>query len=378
MTDHMSHPIPTRASRRPPPRAAGPYAWMRTNLFATPLDAIVTLIVGALVVWFAWITLDWAVLRATWFGEDRSACQAGGACWAVVTARWRQVVAGFYPEGHLWRVALATLLLVGACLPVIVRRLPSWTLALAPLFVVGAWAVLGGARILPSVPTDYWGGVFLNLLIGITGAVFSLPLGIALALGRRSRLPIIKALCVGFIEFVRGAPLITLLFMASVVLPLFLPSGVSLEKLTRAVVVITLFSSAYMAEAIRGGLQAIPKGQGEAARALGMDWSRTTALIVLPQAMRISIPAIVNTFIALFKDTTLVYVIALLDVTGVMRQALADFSWQGLEGEAYAFIALFFWIICFSLSRWSASLERRLNARPDVIAIDRAPAKETA
>lgn len=361
------------SAHRPPPPTGGPLSWMRANLFATLGDTVVTLVVLVALGWLGWIALDWAVLNATWFGESREACTTSGACWAVVTARWRQVVAGFYPEGHLWRVAVAVLALGAAVAPVVFRRLPSWSFALAPLFVVLAFAVLGGANILPRVPTEYWGGVFLNLLIGVSAAVFALPLGVLLALGRRSSLPVVKALSVGFIELIRGAPLITLLFMASVVLPLFMPSGVSLDKLTRALVVITLFSSAYMAEAIRGGLQAIPRGQGEAARALGLGWTHTTGLVVLPQALRVSIPAMVNTFIALFKDTTLIYVIALLDVTGVMRQALADFSWQGLEGEAYAFIAIVFWVICFAMSRWAAGLESELSARPE-----RATAREPA
>jgi len=345
----------TAAVRKPPRRSFAD--WARANLFATRGDTVVSLVLLALIAWGVWAALDWAVLKATWTGEGREACAAGGACWAVVTARWRQVVAGFYPEGHLWRVALAMAFLAVAVSPVVIRK--GWSFALAPLGVVAAWAVLGGANLLPRVPTEYWGGVFLNVLIGITGSVFALPLGIALALGRRSNLPVVKWLSVGFIELVRGVPLITLLFMASVVLPLFTPAGLSFDKLVRALIVITLFEAAYMAEAVRGGLQAIPPGQREAARALGLNPWMTTRLIVLPQALRISIPAIVNTFIGLFKDTTLVYVIALLDVTGVMRQALADFAWQGSEAEAYVFVALVFWIACFAMSRWAAALEKR-------------------
>jgi general L-amino acid transport system permease protein len=346
----------TASVRKPPRRSAA--AWARANLFATPIDAAVTVTGALIAVWLAWMALDWAVFNATWTGESRAACRAGGACWAVVTARWDQVVAGFYPEGHRWRVAAAAVCLAAAVVPVAVRRLPAWSYGLAPLGVVAAYAFMSGARLLPSVPSDYWGGVFLNVLIGVTGSVFALPLGTLLALGRRSRLPVVKAASIGFIEIVRGAPLITLLFMASVVLPLFLPGGVNLSRLFRAVVVITLFESAYMAENVRAGLQAVPGGQGEAARALGLGPVRTGLLVVLPQALRIAVPAIVNTFIGLFKDTTLVFVIALLEVTGVMRNALADFAWQGLETEAYVFIGAVFWIACFSMSRWAASLER--------------------
>lgn len=345
------------AIRQPPKVTAA--EWARTNLFGSIGDSLLSVVVVTLLAWAAWSAFDWAILRADWLGETKAACTSGGACWAMVTARWQQVVAGYYPEGHLYRVALAMAFLAVAVSPIVMRKAPAWTGLLAPAGVIAAFAVLGGARILPSVPTDYWGGIMLNFLVGLTGAIFALPIGIALALGRRSDLPIVKALSIGFIELVRGVPLITLLFMSSVVLPLFLPNGMNLDKLMRAVVVVTLFSSAYMAEAVRGGLQTVPKGQREASHALGMGALMTTGLVVLPQAIRISIPAIVNTFIGLFKDTSLLYVIAILEVTGVIRQALADFSWLGLETEGYVFVAFVFWIACFSMSRWSASLEKQ-------------------
>ena len=205
------------------------------------------------------------------------------------------------------------------------------------------------------------GRVFLNLLIGLGASIFALPLGILLALGRLSPLPAVKAMSVAFIELVRGAPLIVLLFAASVVTPLFAPVGVSPEKLTRTLLVITLFEAAYMAEAVRGGLLAVPRGQDEAARALGLGPVRAFVFVVLPQALRTATPALMNSFIGLFKDTTLIYVIGLLDVTGVLRNAVTDFAWQGLETEAYVFVALLFWSLCFGLSRWSARLERRLS-----------------
>lgn len=345
-------------TRRSPPVVTR-WDWARTNLFGSIGDSILTIVAAVIFFWLAWSAFDWAILRADWFGETKEACKSGGACWAIITARWQQMVAGYYPEGHLWRVALAMLLLAVAVLPVVKRDLPVWTGILAPIGVIAAFAVLGGARILPAVPSEYWGGIMLNVLVGLTGAIFALPIGILLALGRRSELPIIKVFSIGFIELIRGVPLITLLFMSSVVLPLFLPTGVNLDKLMRAVAVVTLFSSAYMAEAVRGGLQAVAKGQREASHSLGMGALMTTGLVVLPQAMRISIPAIVNTFIGLFKDTSLLYVIAILEVTGVIRQALSDFSWLGLENEGYVFVGLVFWIACFSMSRWSASLEKQ-------------------
>lgn len=346
------------SAARPAPTTTA-WQWARRNLFGSIADTLLTVVSAFLFAWFVWNAFDWAILRADWFGESKEACNSGGACWAMITARWQQVVAGYYPEGHLWRVALAMVCLAIAVLPVIKRDLPAWAALLAPAGVIASIAVLGGANILPSVPTDYWGGIMLNVLVGLTGAIFALPIGILLAFGRRSDLPIIKGFSIGFIEIVRGVPLITLLFMSSVVLPLFLPTGMNLDKLMRALAVVTLFSSAYMAEAVRGGLAAVPKGQREASHSLGLGLLQTTGLVVLPQAIRISIPAIVNTFIGLFKDTSLLYVIAILEVTGVIRQALSDFAWLGLENEGYVFVAFVFWVACFSMSRWSASLEQQ-------------------
>lgn len=343
---------------RPAPTTTA-WQWARLNLFGSIADTVLTVVAAVLFAWFVWNAFDWAILRADWFGESREACKSGGACWAMITARWQQVVAGYYPEAHLWRVALAMVCLAIAVLPVIKRDMPAWAALLAPAGVIASIAVLGGANILPGVPTDYWGGIMLNVLVGLTGAIFALPIGILLAFGRRSDLPIIKGFSIGFIEIVRGVPLITLLFMSSVVLPLFLPTGMNLDKLMRALAVVTLFSSAYMAEAVRGGLAAVPKGQREASHSLGLGLLQTTGLVVLPQAIRISIPAIVNTFIGLFKDTSLLYVIAILEVTGVIRQALSDFAWLGLENEGYVFVAFVFWVACFSMSRWSASLEQQ-------------------
>ena len=351
------------AAMRPPPRRSA-LQWARTNLFATPLDAVLTLVLSIGAAWLLWAIVDWAVLQATFVGDSRAACKGSGACWALVTARWGQLFTGFYPEGHRWRVAVATLCLLAAATPFAVRHAKAWMWLMAPGGIVLAFLIMGGAHVLPGVPSEYWGGAFLNLMIGVTGAIFALPIGILLALGRRSNLPIVKALSVGFIEIVRGVPLITLLFMASVMLPLFLPAGMSLSRLMRALVVVTLFEAAYMAEGVRGGLQAVPDGQRDAARALGFGPVRTTLLVVLPQALRISIPALVNSFIGLFKDTTLVFVIGLLEVTGVARQALADYAWQGRDVEAFAFIAAVFWVACFAMSRFAAALERAPKVKP--------------
>jgi general L-amino acid transport system permease protein len=343
----------------PPRHKPRGLAWARENLFASPLDAALTVGAALAAAWFGWTLLRWGVIEATWTGASRAACHAGGACWAMATARWPIILVGAYPEGHRWRAALAALALGLALSPLLLRRAPAWSWVLAPLGVLFALMIMGGSHIWPSVPADYWGGFLLNVVIGVTGAAFALPGGVLLAFGRGSDLPVIRAVSIGFIELVRAAPLVTVLFMASVMLPLFLPQGVSLNRLARAMVVIVLFESAYMAEAVRGGLQSTPAGQREAAKALGLGPLRTALFVVLPQALRISIPAIVNSFIGLFKSTTLVFVIGLFDVTGVLRQALADPVWQGLDLEAYVLIAIAFWIPCFAMSRWAAVLEKR-------------------
>lgn len=352
------------ASAQRPAAARKDLAWVRARFFATPFDAALTIGAAAFAVWVAWSLLRWGVLDATWTGTSRAACKGTGACWAMATARWPQILVGAYPAGHRWRAVVAVLALGLSISPMVWRRAPAWSWALTPGGVVLALLVLGGSHVLPSVPADYWGGFLLNVLVGVTGAVFALPCGTLLAYGRRSELPAVRLVSTAYIELVRAAPLITVLFMASVMLPLFLPQGVTLNRLARAMVAIVLFESAYMAESVRGGLQATPKGQVEAARALGLGPLRTAVLVVLPQALRIAIPAIVNSFIGLFKDTTLVFVIALFDVTGVLRQALADPVWQGLDVEAYVLIAVAFWIPCFAMSRWAAVLEKRGAPRP--------------
>jgi general L-amino acid transport system permease protein len=343
---------------RPRPNALG---WARANLFATPADSAITLALALVLAWVVPGLLRWALLDAVWTGETKAVCREGGACWALVSARWQQMAAGFYPASELWRVGLAAVLLGLALVPLMAPRAARW-LWLTPIAVIAAFGVLAGIGPLPNVAAEAWGGFFLNVLVGASGILLALPLGVLLALGRRSRLPAVKALSVGYIELVRSVPLITLLFMASVVLPLLVPPEVELDRLTRALVVVTLFAAAYMAEAVRGGLQAVPAGQVEAARALGLGLLRVNALVVLPQALRAAIPALVNTFIGVFKDTTLLYVIGLFDVMWIVRAALSDFAWQGRELEGYAFVGLVFFLACFALSRWSAALERRLDA----------------
>ncbi len=339
--------------------------WMRKNLFGSVLDTLITLAIVALVAALVPKFVQWAFIDAHFAGKTRGDCVGPGACWVFVKARHMNFLYGFYPDAERWRpnvVLLGVVLGVGSFF---IKSLPLKTLRAGFLILVYPYfayrLLLGGVFGLEEVETTRWGGLMVTLIIALVGIVGSLPLGILLALGRRSQMPVIRKLSVAFIELWRGVPLITVLFMASVMLPLFLPRGVEFDKLLRALVGVTLFSSAYMAEVVRGGLQAIPKGQYEAAEALGLGYFRTMALVVLPQALKKMIPGIVNTFISLFKDTTLVLVIGMFDLLGMVQTTLTDPDWLGYSVEGYVFVAAVFWIFCFSMSRFSMRLERQLN-----------------
>jgi general L-amino acid transport system permease protein len=354
-------------SQAPPSERIGALRWLRENLFSSLPNTILTL----LCLYLLWLAvppiLNWAIFDATISGQTRDACAAGpgGACWTFIKVRFAQFMYGFYPAEERWRINLAFVILIIALIPLFVRSfqhkiaLGAGLLLIFP--VIAFYLFRGGAPGLPLVPTGRWGGLFLTLVIAGVGIVASLPIGIVLALGRRSHMPVIRMLCTGFIELVRAVPLITILFMASVMLPLFLPEGMNFDKLMRALVGVALFASAYMAEVVRGGLQAIPKGQYEAAEALGLSYWKMMGLIVLPQALRIVIPGIVNTFIGLFKDTTLVLIIGLFDLLGIVQAALSDANWLGFALEGYVFAGFGFWIFCFAMSRYSMRLERRLG-----------------
>lgn len=408
-----------------PSTEIGPGAWVRKNLFATPADTILTIASALFVVFLAWTFLPWFV-NGVWRADSLRECReildgATGACFAVLRARFQQLMFGFYPSGELWRPILALLLFVPAVAPVLgegrVRRF--WPLSLlyplaayyllfggsiwgiasvlvGPLIgwlvframrtiTTGPMAALAGAlatfvfwrygaeplanelRValgfvgLPAVETAQFGGVLLALVLGVSGIVLSFPLGILLALGRQSSLPVVKMLCVAFIEFIRGVPLITLLFVASVLLNYFLPPGVSFDLLLRVVILITLFAAAYVAEVIRGGLAALPRGQYEAAQAMGLPYWDSMRLIILPQALKVAVPGIVNTFIGLFKDTTLVSIIGLYDPLGIRTSITADPNWTGIFWELIVFVTVFFFICCFAMSRYSMYVERRLD-----------------
>ncbi len=350
----------------PPPRTdTGVLGWLRENLFSSPLNTGLTLMAAYLL--YLWLPplFSWLFLDANWRGESRADCTGAGACWVFVKARFGQFLYGFYPEEERWRVNTAFLLLIVMAAPLFPRRVKyKGVIALSILLVYPAlaWALfVGGSFGLKVVETHLWGGLMLTLIIAGVGIVASLPLGVVLALGRQSEMPVIRSLCVGFIELWRAVPLITVLFMASVMLPLFLPEGLNFDKLLRALIGVTLFQSAYMAEVVRGGLQAIPKGQYEAAAALGLGYWRMMGLVVLPQALRHVIPGIVNTFIALFKDTTLVLIIGLFDLLGIVQAAATDPKWLGFAVEGYLVAGFGFWVFCFGMSRYSRHLEQRLH-----------------
>ena len=339
--------------------------WVRANLFSTRVNSALTLATLWLLYAVVPPLVDWAVIGADWRGETRGDCTGGGACWVFVRARFDQFIYGFYPAPERWRVDLAFVLLVLAAVPLFISGVKRKAMIGATIVMVFPWIAaflfLGGALGLDPVETEKWGGLMLTLIVAGVGIAASLPVGIVLALGRASDLPVIRALAVAFIELWRGVPLITVLFMTAVMLPLFLPDGVSLDKLARALIGVSLFAGAYMAEVVRGGLQAIPVGQVEAAAALGLGYWRTMIWVVLPQALRVVIPGIVNVFVALFKDTTLVLIIGLFDFLGIIKAALTDPDWLGFAVEGYVFAGVVFWAFCFSMSRYSARLERRLG-----------------
>ena len=361
-----------------PARDRGLVRWLRTNLFATPLDTVLTLIGLLFLAWALPPILRWAFIDAVWSGPDRSVCatviQGGlqpdgwsGACWAFVNAKFEQFMYGRYPVFERWRVNLTAVMFVALLVPLMIPRVPHkfWNaIAFFVVFPIVAYFLLvGGAFGLRYVQTSLWGGLLVTMVLSFVGIVVSLPAGILLALGRRSKLPVVKMVCVVFIETVRGVPLVTVLFMASVMLPLFMPAGVTFDRFLRALVGVALFASAYMAEVIRGGLQAIPKGQYEGASSLGLGYWQSMGLIVLPQALKLVIPGIVNTFIGLFKDTSLVYIIGMFDLLGIVRQNFTDANWASAQTpmSGLIFAGFVFWIFCFGMSRYSIFMERRLD-----------------
>lgn len=334
----------------------------RQRLFGTPMTGVVTLLLALAIAWIAIPIIRWALIDATWRGTTREDCQAGGACWVFIRARFGQFMYGLYPVEERWRADLAGILfaLAGAVLVFAPKRfrLRLSLIALVVLPPLGVWLLAGGFG-LRWIETREWGGLMLTIFISIYASLIAIPLGIVLALGRQSQLRVIRLISVLFIEFWRGVPIIAVIFLASLLLPLIMPTGIGIDRLARAVIGLGFCIAAYMAEAVRGGLQSLPPGQREAATALGLTYWKATGFIVLPQALRISLPAITNEFIALVKNTTLVLVVSILDLLGIAQASLADPNWVGMSMEAYVFSGGIYWLICFALSRWSKSLEVR-------------------
>lgn len=364
-------------SRAAPTKAKGLGHWLRKNLLATPKDIVLTVIAAAVLAYALPAIFQWLFIDAVWTGSDRTACltisQGGalpdgqsGACWAFVSAKFQQFIFGRYPLEERWRPVLVMVMFVLLLIPMLMPKAPAKALNALALFivlpVVSFFLLIGGFG-LPHVETQLWGGLMVTLILSFFGITVSLPVGILLALGRRSNMPVIKMLCVLFIEVVRGIPLITVLFFASVMLPLFLPDGWTFDKLLRALIGVSIFSSAYMAEVIRGGLQAMPRGQYEGADSLGLSYWQKMRLIILPQALKLVIPGIVNTFIGLFKDTSLVSIIGMFDLLGIVNLNQADPNWATpvTPVTGYIFAGFVFWLFCFGMSRYSLFMERHLD-----------------
>jgi general L-amino acid transport system permease protein len=412
--------VPERAA---PIKTTGFVGFLRTRLFNSPTNTLLT-VLSTLLIWFTVVpTIRFLLIDAVWHGADRNACLAEnaghpvGACWPYVRAKFTQFIYGFYPETERWRVNLTFLLAALLLLPLLIPRLPAkalnaclffvafpvvaffllhgggiiafavsgaivatllflvsggtrtgWPALAASLFLFVAIGVvvglMGDAGRLPIVDTRLWGGLLVTLVVSVTGIVASMPIGITLALGRRSTIPLIRIFSIAFIEFWRGVPLITVLFFATYMLPLFVPANFTIDGLMRALIGIAVFAGAYNAEVIRGGMLAIPRGQGEAASALGLSWWKTTGLIVMPQALRHVIPGLVNSFISLFKDTSLVSIVALFDLLGTVRASFADPVWATptMLFTGFAFAGIIYFSFCFGMSRYSLFVERRLNA----------------
>jgi general L-amino acid transport system permease protein len=357
----------------PPITARGAIGWLRANLFSTPTNIALTILCLLLIAWVVPPFVRFMLIEAVWTGTDRESCLVTperpevGACWAFVAERLNFFIYGFYPVAERWRVDIFFALLAFGIVWLLWLRAPRRDIGAVYFFIVlpvvsyillRGWPAIGLAR----VDTALWGGILVTIVVSAVGIVVSLPIGILLALGRRSRMPAVRLFCVIFIEFVRGVPLITVLFMASVMLPLFVPETLSPDKLLRALIGVALFAAAYMAEVVRAGLQGIPRGQYEAAQAIGLGYWQMMWLIILPQALRITIPNIVNSYIALFKDTTLVFIVGIFDFLRTVEAARIDPKWATpvTSTTGYAFAAVFYFVCCYLMSRYARNMEERL------------------
>jgi len=362
MTAHTFEPI---ASRPAPNPTEGPIAWIRINLFGDWKTGLMTIIVLAVLLATLPQFFSWAIFRAAW-APNFEACRVDGvgACWGVVTEKYRIIIFGRYPYEDQWRPLIATSIMLAMLVASCTRSfwkvwlLPAWIGVLAVFFALMYGDMFG----LEKVETDRWGGLPLTIMLSALSMMMAFPIAMVVALGRRSSLPAIRTVCTVYVELIRGVPLISVLFMASFMFPLFMPVGVTIDVMVRVIIGITLFAAAYMAEVIRGGLQAIPKGQIEAAATLGLSYWQTQYKIVLPQALAMVVPSIMNNFISLFKDTSLVFIVSLYELTGALSLALnSDANWRPFKIEGYLFIAMIYFTFCFSMSRYSIWVEKQVN-----------------
>jgi general L-amino acid transport system permease protein len=362
MSAQIFEPI---AARPAPVNTEGALAWIRSNLFGDWKTTVGTLLVGAILLKVLPPFLHWAFISAVWV-PDYTKCDVGhaGACWGVIAEKYRIIIFGRYPFEEQWRPLIATILLCGLLAVSCMRSFWKprlgviWVVVLAIFFTL----MYGNAMGLSQVETDRWGGLPLTILLASLSMAMAFPIGLLVALGRRSSLPAIKSVCTIYVELIRGVPLISVLFMASFMFPLLMPPGFNFDVLARVLAGITLFAAAYMAEVIRGGLQAVPKGQIEAAATLGLSYWQTQRKIVLPQAMAMVIPGIINNFISTFKDTSLVTIVSLYELTGAMSLALnSDADWRPFKIEGYLFIAMIYFAFCFAMSRYSLWIEKQVN-----------------
>ncbi len=345
-----------------PSGATGFIGWAKENLFSTPLNTIMTLLGVSLLYYIIPPFLQWAYFDANFAGTTKAQCTGDGACWVFIKMKIDLFMYGFYPEKELWRLKTIVILLIAIIIGFRFINKGKIKFFIVSLFFVSSLIlVYGGVFGLEVVDTDRWGGLLLTIIVATVGIVFSFPIGIIIAFGRQSHLPIIRSISVTYVEMIRGVPLITILFMSSVVLPLFFPEGITFDKLLRALIGITLFQAAYVAENIRGGLQSIPKGQYEAADTIGLSYWQKMLLVILPQALKVAIPNLVGAFISLFQDTTLVLIIGLFDLLNTVTIAAADSNWLGMETEGYVFVTAIFWAFCYGMSVYSNSLEKKFN-----------------
>jgi general L-amino acid transport system permease protein len=335
------------------------------SLNSNGFNALLSLIIIFVLIKYLPPVLNWFIFDADFAGSTKQDCTSGGACWVFVKVWIKRFMYGMYPDAETWRINLAFLILFISIGFIFVLPLKFknyiiiYLLFIYPIIALNL--ISGGVFGLKWIETGAWGGLSLTLIVSAFALIFCFPVGIFLALGRRSNLPAIKYCSIGFIELWRGVPLITVLFMSAVMFPMFLPEGTFMDKLMRVIIAITLFEAAYMAEVVRGGLQALPRGQYDAAKSLGMGYWRLHFLVILPQALKLVIPGIANTFLALVKDTPLIFVVGLLELAGMIGLAKTNPKWLGMAAEGYVFAGLVFWVICYSMSRYSQNLEKKLN-----------------